>query len=75
MVKGLLILGVGLIALIDAAISLYRGGNEVSAGLALAYATFATVLCGVIYLALRRARRAGHRASSCRATSRTGSSI
>ena len=39
MVKGLLILGVGLIALIDAAFSLYRGGTEVSAGLALAYAS------------------------------------
>jgi predicted Co/Zn/Cd cation transporter (cation efflux family) len=57
LVKGLLILGVGLIALIDAAISLYRGGNEVSAGLALAYAAFATVFCGGAFLALRRARR------------------
>jgi predicted Co/Zn/Cd cation transporter (cation efflux family) len=57
LVKGLLILGVGLIALIDAAISLYRGGNEVSAGLALAYAAFATVVCGFVFLALRRARR------------------
>ena len=57
MVKGLLILGVGLIALIDAAFSLYRGGNEVSAGPALAYALFATVYCGGILLALRRARR------------------
>ena len=56
MVKGLLILGVGLIALIDAALSLYRGGTEVSAGLALAYAAFATVFCGVIFFALRRAR-------------------
>jgi cation diffusion facilitator family transporter len=57
MVKGLLILGVGLIALIDAAISLYRGGNELSAGLALAYAAFATVYCGGVFLALRRAQR------------------
>jgi predicted Co/Zn/Cd cation transporter (cation efflux family) len=57
LVKGLLILGVGLIALIDAAISLYRGGNEVSAGLALTYAAFATVVCGFVFLALRRARR------------------
>ena len=59
--KGLLILGVGLVALIDAAFSLYRGGNEVSAGLALAYAVFATVVCGVIFLALRRTQ---HRAAS-----------
>jgi cation diffusion facilitator family transporter len=57
LVKGLLILGVGLIALIDAAISLYRGGNEVSAGLALAYAALATVYCGGVLLAMRRARR------------------
>jgi predicted Co/Zn/Cd cation transporter (cation efflux family) len=57
MVKGLLILGVGLIALIDAAFSLYRGGTEVSARLALAYAVFASVFCGGIFLALRHARR------------------
>lgn len=59
MVKGLLILGVGLIALIDAAFSVYRGGNDVSAGLALAYAAFATAYCGGVFLALRRARRQG----------------
>ena len=57
MVKGLLILGVGLIALIDAAFSLYRGGTEVSAGLALAYAVFASVFCGGVFLALRHLRR------------------
>jgi predicted Co/Zn/Cd cation transporter (cation efflux family) len=57
MVKGLLILGVGLIALIDAAFSLYRGGNDVSAGLALAYAAFATVYCTAVFLALRHAQR------------------
>ena len=56
-VKALLILAVGLVALIDAGVSLYRGGNEVSAGLALAYAAFATVFCGLLVLALRRARR------------------
>ena len=73
MVKGLLILGVGLIALIDAAFSLYRGGTEVSAGLALAYAVFASVFCGGVFLALRRAR-ARPRARWSRATSRTGPS-
>jgi len=57
MVKGLLILGVGLIALIDAAFSLYRGGTEVSAGLALAYAVFASVFCGGVFLALRLPQR------------------
>ena len=54
MVKGLLILGVGLIALIDAAVSLSRGGNEVSAGLALGYAAFALVACGAVLFVLRR---------------------
>ena len=57
LVKGLLILGVGLIALIDAAFSLNRGGTEVAAGLALAYAVFASVFCGGVVLALRRAQR------------------
>jgi predicted Co/Zn/Cd cation transporter (cation efflux family) len=57
MVKGLLILGVGLIALIDAAFSVYRGGTEVSAGLALAYAVFASVFCGGVVLALRHRHR------------------
>jgi predicted Co/Zn/Cd cation transporter (cation efflux family) len=57
MVKGLLILGVGLIALIDAAFSLYRGGHEVAVDLALAYAAFAAVFCGVVLLALRHVQR------------------
>jgi predicted Co/Zn/Cd cation transporter (cation efflux family) len=54
MIKGLLILGVGLIALIDAGFSLYRGGNEVSAGSALVYAAFATALCAGVLYVLRR---------------------
>lgn len=56
LVKGLLIVGVGLIALIDAAFSIYRGGNELAAGLALAYAVFAVMVCGGALLLLRRAR-------------------
>ncbi len=44
-------------ALIDAGVSLYRGGNEVSAGLAVTYAAFGTAICGLLVLALRRARR------------------
>lgn len=57
MVKGLLILGVGLIALLDAGISLFRGGNQVSAGLALCYAALAAGYCGSVLLVLRRAGR------------------
>ena len=56
MVKGLLIVGVGLVALIDAAFSIYRGGNELAAGLAIVYAAFAVVVCGAALLFLRRAR-------------------
>ena len=56
-VKALLILTIALVALIDAGVSLYRGGNEVSAGLAVTYAAFGTAICGLLVLALRRARR------------------
>ena len=41
--KGLLILGVSLFALVDAAIALASGGREVVLGPAMAYAAFATV--------------------------------
>jgi cation diffusion facilitator family transporter len=57
MVKGLLILGVGVFALVDAAIAMYRGGTAVSAGIALIYATYATAHCAVILWILRRAER------------------
>ena len=57
LVKGLLIIGVGIIALIDAAISLYRGGTPVAAGLALAYAAGAVLLCGAVLGMLRKANR------------------
>jgi len=57
MVKGLLILGVGVFALVDAAIALYRGGTAVSAGIALIYAIYATMHCAIILAVLRRAER------------------
>ncbi len=57
MAKGLLILGVGLLALIDAGFSVYRGGHELSAGLALGYAAFAVLYCGALLLYLRRTAR------------------
>ena len=56
-VKALLILTIALVALIDAGVSLYRGGNDVSAGLAVTYAAFGTAICGLLVLALRRVRR------------------
>ena len=56
-VKALLILTIALVALIDAGVSLYRGGNDLSAGLAVTYAAFGTAICGLLVLALRRVRR------------------
>lgn len=57
LVKGLLIIGVGIIALIDAGISIYRGGTPVAAGLAVAYAGGAVLLCGAVLSVLRKATR------------------
>jgi predicted Co/Zn/Cd cation transporter (cation efflux family) len=50
MVKGLLILGVGVFAL--SAITMYRGGTAVSAGIALIYAIYATAHCALVALDL-----------------------
>jgi cation diffusion facilitator family transporter len=56
-VKGLLILGVALFALIDAALTILAGGRDVAVGGAIGYAAFATALCLAMALLLRRARR------------------
>jgi predicted Co/Zn/Cd cation transporter (cation efflux family) len=55
LVKGLLMLGVAGFALVDAGGKLARGGVPLEAGLALAYAAAATLACGAVLLALRRA--------------------
>jgi predicted Co/Zn/Cd cation transporter (cation efflux family) len=57
MLKGLLILGVGVFALADSAVAMYRGGTAVSAGIAFIYAIYATTHCAVILWMLRRAER------------------
>ena len=57
LVKGLLILGVAGLALVDAVSTLARGGAPLAAGLALAYAAAASLVCGAMVLALRRAQR------------------
>lgn len=54
--KGLVILGVSALALVDSASALIGGGTEIAAGLAIGYAAIATALCGVTALVLRRAR-------------------
>lgn len=56
-VKGLLILGVSLFALIDALITLATGGRALVLGPALVYAAVATATCGLVTLVLRRAGR------------------
>jgi predicted Co/Zn/Cd cation transporter (cation efflux family) len=56
-VKGLLILGVALFALIDAALTILAGGRDIAVGGAIGYAAFATALCLAMALLLRRARR------------------
>ncbi len=57
LVKGLLILGVALIALVNAAVSLARGGQAVQTGTALAYALFATGGGLAVAMVLRRLAR------------------
>jgi predicted Co/Zn/Cd cation transporter (cation efflux family) len=54
-VKGLLILGVSVYALVGAAITILSGGQSLALGPALGYAAAATVACAAIWVALRRA--------------------
>lgn len=54
--KGLVILGISAIALVDSVLAVLAGGTEVAAAPAIAYAAVATGLCGATALALRRAR-------------------
>lgn len=54
--KGLLILGISVVALLDALIALATGGRPVVAGLAIAYAAFATLLCSITGWLLYRSR-------------------
>lgn len=50
--KGLLILGVSAVALVDSLAALVTGGREILAGLAITYAAFATMACSVTTLLL-----------------------
>jgi predicted Co/Zn/Cd cation transporter (cation efflux family) len=56
-VKGLLILGVSVFALVDALVALAAGGRGVAFGPAMLYAAFAVLICCAVVLALRRALR------------------
>jgi cation diffusion facilitator family transporter len=55
--KGLMILGISAIALLDSGMSLWSGGRAIAAGPAIGYALAATILCTATALTLRRAQR------------------
>ncbi|WAM52881.1 cation diffusion facilitator family transporter [Vreelandella venusta] len=55
--KGLLILGVSIFALVDAIAALLTGGREISAGLAIIYALFATAACSLTAWVMHRSQR------------------
>ncbi|WP_111655531.1 cation diffusion facilitator family transporter [Isoalcanivorax indicus] len=55
--KGLLILGISGVALVDAVMTLLTGGREIAAGLAIVYASFATLACSATAWMMHRTRR------------------
>ena len=57
-VKGMLVLGVSIMALVGAVQALLAGGREIAAGTGVGYAVFASTTCGVIALITRRGARA-----------------
>lgn len=58
--KGVLILGVSLMALADALDSLFTGGRMISPGLATVYGIFATTACTMVaYITYRTAKKSG----------------
>ena len=55
--KGLLILGISLIALVDSLMAILAGGREIASGLAIGYAVFATAACSATAIVLRRSAK------------------
>lgn len=55
--KGLLILGISGVALVDAVMTLLTGGREIAAGMAIVYAAFATTACSLTAWMMHRTRR------------------
>ena len=53
-IKGTLVLGVSVMAFVDAVQALLAGGRNVAAGIALGYGVFASIACGIIALTTRR---------------------
>lgn len=52
--KGVLVLGVSLMALVDALQTLFTGGRSISAGAAITYGIFAATACWLLALLTRR---------------------
>lgn len=57
-IKGMLILGISLMALWDAFMALFSGGRTISAGLAMLYGALASALCWIIALLLKKKSKA-----------------
>jgi cation diffusion facilitator family transporter len=55
--KGVLVLGISIMALVGAVQALFGGGREIAAGLAIGYGIFASIVCGAAALATRRGAR------------------
>ena len=53
-IKGMLVLGVSIMALVGAVQALFTGGREVDAGMGIGYAVFASTACCVIAVITRR---------------------
>ncbi|MHC4079521.1 MAG: cation transporter, partial [Planctomycetota bacterium] len=56
-VKGLLVLGVSVVALVGAVQAVLAGGSPISAGMAVVYGIFASVLCWIMAGVTRRGAR------------------
>ena len=53
-IKGMLVLGVSVMALVGSVQALLAGGRTIAAGLAIAYGVFASTVCWVLALVMRR---------------------
>jgi len=59
-IKGVMVLGISIMALAGALQALVSGGRQIVAGLAILYGSLAVVLCAVLAVVMRRASRKHH---------------
>lgn len=59
-IKGMLVLGVSVMALAGAVQALFTGGRTIAAGAAIAYGIFASIVCWVIAWLMRRGAKTTH---------------